>query len=220
MRGRRVTDDDKKQIIALRKVGHSLPEIGRITHRGNSTVFPLVRGVVVKEPFLSILREKQGGSKARARKRWAQATVDATQRIGTLSERDKLLILAALYWGEGNKSQLNMINSDPAMVHVFITCLKTLGVQEKDLLVNARIFSDMDRENVLKFWSRITSVPVSDFRGVEVIHGKEKGKLKYGMCRIRVQKSQAVFKSIMCMVESIKSELKCPRSTMDSAAAS
>ena len=220
MRGRRVTNEDREQIVRLRKIGHSLPEIARITRRGNSTIFPLVRYVIVEEPYLSILRAKQGGSKMRAENKWAHAAAEASQRVGTLSDRDKLLVLAALYWGEGNKTQLNLINSDPALIHVFVTCLKALGVRVSDLRISARIFSDMDREGVLKFWSTITSVPVSEFRGVEIIHGKEKGKLKYGMCRVRVKKSEAFFKAVMSMIECIKSELHCPRSIRDSAAAS
>ncbi len=220
MRGRKVTDADRQQIIELRKTGHSLPEIIRIARRGNSTVFPIVRSVVVKEPYLSILKAKQGGSKERARKMWAVAAADAAKKVGKLSARDKLLILSALYWGEGNKTELNLINGDPALIHVVIACLKSLGVKQKDLRISARIFSDMNRDEVLRFWSGITAVPVSEFRTIEIIHGKEKGKLKYGMCRVRVQKAQTFFKSIMSMIECIKSELNCPRSTMDSAAAS
>ena len=220
MHGRPVTNEDRRQILKLRKTGHSLPEILKITGRGNSTVFSIVRDVIVEEPYLSMLRAKQGGSKVLARKRWELAALDAVKKVGTLSERDKLLILAALYWGEGNKTELNLVNSDPALIHVFIMCLKALGVEQKDIRVSARIFSDMDRNDVLKFWSTITLVPVSEFRTIEVIHGKEKGKLKYGMCRVRVRKAQAFFKSIMSMIECVKSELNCPRSTTDSAAAS
>lgn len=220
MRGRRVTEQDIEEIIGLRKKGHSLPEIRRITGRGNSTIFPLIRDVVVEEPYRAILKAKQGGSKVRAEKKWKHAIVSAHQKIGTISARDKLFIVAALYWGEGNKNELNLINGDPALISAFISCLSGLGVCPDDLRVSVRMYADMERNDVLRFWSRITAVPAADFRAVEVIEGKKKGKLKYGMCRVRVRKSEAIFKEVMSMIECIKFQLHCPRSTMDSAAAS
>lgn len=207
MRGKPLKFSEVHRIKKLRATGHSLPEICKATGRGNSTVFALVRDIVVKEPYLSLLREKQGGSKNRSNKKWVQAAQDAQKYVGQLSPRDRLLILAALYWGEGNKKELNLINGDTKLIAVFIRCLSELGVTNDDLRVSIRTYEDLPRDKVLNFWSALTMVPVVKFRSIEILRGKRQGKLPYGMCRVRVAKSEYVFKSIMSMIESIKSQI-------------
>lgn len=220
MRGRPITLSEIKRIRILRQTGHSLPEIRKIVGRGNSTVHKLIKNIVVAEPYASLLRAKQGGSKARSVNHWGQAVQDAQNRIGRISHRDRILILAALYWGEGNKSELNLINSDPELVRVFISCLRDIGVRSGDLRVSLRLYEDIPRRKTLLFWSDVVSLPASRFGRVDVLKGNKKGKLKYGMCRVRVKKASRSFKLIMSMIQCLKSGIISPRSSMDRTAAS
>ena len=219
MRGRPLAPNDIKSIRALRRTGHSLPEIRKIVGRGSSTVYKIIKDVVVVEPYASVLRKKQGGSKLRSVNHWNQAAQDAQRRIGKISHRDRMLVLAALYWGEGNKTELNLINSDPELVRVFITCLRDIGIKSENLRVSLRLYEDIPRGKASLFWSNIVSVPVSRFGRIDVLKGNKKGKLEYGMCRVRVRRGGPYFKLIMSMIKSIKSEIS-PRSSMDRTAAS
>ena len=219
MRGKPVTKEDVLRIKSLRRRGYSLPEIRRAVRRGNAVVHQHIQGVKVIEPYLSILRAKQGGSKIRAQKAWSNARNEAIAMLhGDL--RDSLLILASLYWGEGNKSELNLINSDSNMVRLFVVLLHSIGVERRDLKVSARAFDDLPVDNILKFWSKITNVPVSRFGKTDVLTGKKKGKLRFGMCRIRVRKSAKYFKLIMSVIDLLKSGNIPPRSSTDRTAAS
>ena len=202
-----VEADVIKKIIELRRTGHSLPEIRKATGKGNSTVFKYIKNVKVLQKYSSILKAKQGGSIERAKRDWLQASQHARDLIGHLTERDKLFILACLYWGEGTKKyDLNLNNSDPSLIKVFVECLKVIGVRNEDLRITLRIYEDMDRSKVINFWSKLLSLPKEKILGINILTGKKEGKLKYGMCRVRVTKGAAHFKLIMSMIDLIKSD--------------
>ncbi len=199
------------KIISLRETGHSLPEIRKITGKGSSTVFKYIQGVKVLSKYEDILRIKQGGSAGRAKKKWEEASVRARSLIGTITERDRLFILTCLYWGEGTKKRdLSLNNSDPVLIKTFVRCLNSIGVSKKDLRITLRIYEDIDRAAAINFWSRLLEIPKNKILGVNLMFGKKKGKLKYGMCRVRVTKGGSYFKLIMSMIDLIKSDFMPP----------
>lgn len=191
-------------MVSLRQTGHSLPEICKITSRGNATVFRYVNNIKVLPEYVEILKSKQGGSKNRAIKDWDNSAKRAEKFLNIINSRDKLLILAALYWGEGTKRELNIINSDPELLRVFVECLTEIGVTRDKLRVTLRIYEDMAEEEIRRYWAHVLSIPEDSIISVNVLKGKKDGKLKYGMCRIRVTKGAPHFKLIMSMVELIK----------------
>jgi hypothetical protein len=72
----------------------------------------------------------------------------------------------------------------------------------------------MDAKKCLNFWSKVVNLPKEQFQHVSVLAGKKKGKLEFGMCRVRVSKGgdllkkiQAVNKVFSSLVES-KANLK------------
>jgi hypothetical protein len=50
-----------------------------------------------------------------------------------------------------------------------------------------------------------TFLPKDFIKNINVIKGKKIGKLKYGMCRLRVKKVGRYFKLIISMIDLIKS---------------
>ena len=216
---KRISVAEIKRIRDLRRSGHSLPEIRRIVGRGAGTIFRYAHAVEVEPKFVPSLRLKQGGSRARSEHNWAVATAHATKLVDNLTSRDKLFLLAGLYWGEGTKRELNIINGDPSLLSVFLECLYTLGVDKGNLRISLRLFEDIERRKAILFWSRRLDVPSAVIHVSEVSKGKKSGKLAHGMCRIRVRRSGPHFKLIMSVIESIKSEIS-PRSSMDRTAAS
>lgn len=204
MRGRVLSQKKIKKIISLRKTGHSLPEIQKITGKGSSTVFKYVKDVKVLPQYADILRIKQGGSKARSERKWQIAKEEAKKIIPTLTRKEKLLVLASLYWGEGTKRELNIINGDPELVRVSARCLEELGVKRQDFIVTIRIFEDMNKTSIVHFWKKLLKIKPKQIININILHGKKYGTLPYGMCRLRVRKAAPHFKLLMSMINLVK----------------
>lgn len=112
--------------------------------------------------------------------------------------------MSALYWGEGNKKDFNLINSDPDLIKVFVKGLKDLfGIPANKLKISIRIYEDLDKIKCLNFWSGITKVPVHKFVSVNVLKGKKKGKLNNGMCRVRVEKGGNLLKYMLAIRDEV-----------------
>ena len=207
MNGKPITKKEIDDIIFLRKTGHSLTEIRNITKRGNSSVFKHINGVQVLPEYASILRRKQGGTSNKANGEWRQSQIEARRILGgSISREQRLCILLALYWGEGNKRELSMINSDPGLIKVFIECLYDLGVPKEKIKINLRLYNTINKEYALEFWSNFLSIEKSMIQCNDIIQGNKIGKLKYGMCRVRVAKSAPYFKLLMSLISHVKEQ--------------
>lgn len=207
MRGKLVTKSEIDKIKSLRETGHSLQEICKVLKRGNSTVHRFAKNVTILPEYTNILRQKRGGSINRAKKFWKIANDKAVSLLKQINKRDKLFILAALYWGEGTKRELNIINGDPKLIQVFIACLEEIGIGRKDLRVTLRIYGDLEIKKAKEYWAKICGINTKKILNVNILNGKKTGKLPYGMCRVRVTKSAGSFKLIMSMIDFIKTKI-------------
>ncbi len=197
----KTSEKDIAEIIRLRKSGLSLDSIHKIIPKGKTTIFTYIKDVKVD------FNLRKTGSARKAKRDWDASRLTASKLIRNISLEGEMLILACLYWGEGNKSELNLINSDPNLIRIFVNCLKKLGIRNEDLLVSARIYEDLNPEKVKTFWSKNLGIDKSLIRSINVLPGKKTGKLEYGMCRVRVKKGARYFKIIMSMIDLIKSQL-------------
>lgn len=72
-----------------------------------------------------------------------------------------------LFWGEGNKASKNSVrlaNTDPDLLKAFMRFLITLcGVRRDDLHFNLQIFSDIDPDDALNYWTATLDVRPSQF---------------------------------------------------------
>jgi len=204
MGGKRITQNNKLEILALRQKGHSYSEIRKKFNVSKSTLSLLLGKLKLENPAVELLLAKKYRSKAMAAKEWQDAKDWAKNKIGKLNDRDKLLIMAMLYWGEGTKRELNIINGDPAMLVVFISCLRNMGIKEEDITVALRIFDVNKKSEMVNFWAKILSINKASITRFEIIEGKKTAKLPYGMCRIRLRKSALYFKRIMSMISEVK----------------
>lgn len=201
---RLVTEETKQKIKTLRQKGWSLPEIKKETGVGYGTVFRYIQGVQILSEYLTSWKGKQGGSVKRMELAQKDAAEKARLLVLRLTKKEKLIFLTALYWGEGNKKDFIFTNSDPEMIRVFTQGLtKLLGISKDGLKVSIRIFEDLNRNSCLKFWSKVTGVPVRKFVSINVLKGKKAGKLEHGMCRVRIKKGGTMLKYI----SAIKSEI-------------
>lgn len=199
--------DSINRIITLRKTGHSLLEIKKLTKHSASTVFKYIKGVRIPSDYIEILKSKQGGSKRRAKDDWIKSRNEIKDRLGLISNRDKLIFLAGIYWGEGTKRELNLINGDPYLIKSFIKGLMILGVKKKDIKLNFRIFEGMNENSVINFWKNFLKINNRENIGwSEFVRGNNKKRLPNGMCRVRVIKSGHYFKLLMSMIDFIKQQ--------------
>ena len=184
---RKLSQNKINEITLLRATGNSIPEIARRTLVGKTTVQRYVRNVQIPEVYLSSLKERQGGSKARAHAMRENVLEEAMNKVGFITKRDYLFLLIGLYWGEGTKRDFCIINSDPLLIQTFILCVKELGIPKHRLSLSLRVHSDISIPKAKKFWANTTTVSAKNIEYVEVIEGKKKGKHPYGMCRVRIR---------------------------------
>lgn len=182
----RIAVDLQKRIVSERKQGKSIPEISKELHISKTTVQRYVQSVRVTGKNLRRLKERQGGSKERAAALRENIMLEVAQHIGSLSVRDRQMLLFGLYWGEGTKRDFGLINSDPKLIQTFIASLSTLGITKSRLSLSIRVHEGINIAETKSYWSKVTAIPESRINFVEIIQGNKKGKLPYGMCRVRV----------------------------------
>ncbi len=77
------------------------------------------------------------------------------------------LLAAILFWCEGSKGNLTKVgftNSDPVMARLFLKCLrKGFKIKEEKFRIVVHLHSYHDEETQIKFWSRVTNIPVNQF---------------------------------------------------------
>lgn len=102
------------------------------------------------------------------------------------------IVLITLYWCEGSKNrkgELSFGNSDPRIIKLFLKSLRgCYAVDESKLRCTLQCRADQNIQELEKYWSKITGVPLSQFYKAKVDKrtiGKPSKKLDYkGVCRI------------------------------------
>ena len=217
MNGKKVNLDEIRKIKLLRSKGYSIIEISNQIKRPKTTVFRYIQNVQILPEFLKNWAGKRGGSKKRKILKETKSFQEAKELIRELSNKEKLILLSALYWGEGSKKDFGLSNTDPNLIRVFINCLKDVfEIDETKLRVSIRIYQDLDKNKCLDFWSKVTDIKKENFVNVNILAGKKKGKLKYGMCRVRVTKGGDFLKKIVG-VNKVITDLIVPIAQLDRA---
>lgn len=103
------------------------------------------------------------------------------------------IIGVTLYWCEGYKTErsttVDFANSDPQMIAVFTKFLRTIcGVSEKRLRVYLYQYSNQNTDMLIRFWSRVTSIPPCQFTKPYIrrdFREDKKDKMPHGLIHIR-----------------------------------
>jgi len=122
----------------------------------------------------------------------------AKKEIGKIAKRDLLMLGIGLYMGEGTKSQesIRIINSDPEIIKTAIVWFQEIcGVPKENFRLSIHLYPDHNEKEVLKFWSKITGIPLSQFGKTQVDRRKKKGKgrirkLPFGTAHLKVVAGQ------------------------------
>lgn len=130
-------------------------------------------------------------------------------KVGKLSDRELMLVSAALYWAEGQKvfnnkrggyPYLCFSNSDPQMLLLFLEFLeRLLSVSRKEVRCEVHIQPNLSGAKSLAYWHRTIGIPINRLRVYKVIsrssnQKRPKNILPYGTVHIRVNGRRKFFK--------------------------
>lgn len=167
---------EQQRARELRAQAWTLGEIAAELGVSRSSASVWVRGV----PFDEAVRAERSGANRRrgARRRGPNALArrkqgeidrllaEGRERIGHLSERDLLIAGAALYAGEGGKTDGSVVfaNSDVRLVVLFLRFLRAyFDIDETRLRVRVYLHAGLDLDAAVRFWSQATGIPAEQF---------------------------------------------------------
>lgn len=203
------------EIKKLRQLGHSISEISSIVNCGEGTAFTYAKNVKILPKYYPLWLEKCNSSKFLADQRLKCAAQKAKKLLKYVTIRDLILIGTMLYWAEGAKRDFTFSNTDPEMIKIFVYILRIVfKIKNEQFHISLRIYEDLNKKQCLQYWSKITGVALNSKTFVDVLRGSKKGKLKYGMCRIRVKKGCIILKEFSAIIKRL-CFLLSPHSSMD-----
>ena len=212
----------RENAIALRRAGKSRREIKEILgFIGNSTLNQLLEA----EPLPP---ERAGPRYAESRRRaadgvqryWAaeRAAREATRaaistaaaaQIGRPTDREIIIAGAIAYWCEGAKSKpyrideyVRFVNSDPALIKLFLTFLDKAGVSRQRLRYCVQIHESADVEAATSYWAKVTGAAPDQFMRPALKHHTPRTSRKgdnsgyHGCLRVSVSKSSELYREI------------------------
>ena len=137
--------------------------------------------------------------------------------VGKLSERDKFLAGVALYFAEGNKSGSNVAfsNADAKSIAFMMYWLRRVcNVVESKFRCNIYLHDNLDEKKAKKFWSRVTHIPLAQFRKTYIVENRKnrlrKTRHEYGVCRIIVS-DVVLHRRIMGWISGLFKSIHIPR---------
>ena len=98
-----------------------------------------------------------------------------------------------LYWAEGSKEEREIVdisNSDPRLIQLALRWLRVVcEVPDEKIRIQMHIHTDLDLEECIQFWSRVTGLPRNQFQKTQIklsSLGHRKKRLYFGTIKIRV----------------------------------
>jgi hypothetical protein len=129
--------------------------------------------------------------------------------LAELSERELLVLGVGLYWAEGTKSKpwrpskrVVFVNSDPAMIRVFLAWLRMLGIGPEECIFRVYIHESADVAGAERFWAGVVGVPVENLlRTARKKHNPQTvrhnvGETYRGCLNINVRRSTELYERI------------------------
>lgn len=215
---RRIPEKIIQEIQNYRRLGYSLPEIARLVSASRSGIYRHIRNLAILAENLPEWSIKRGGSHKIKLQKQQYLNAEISQLIPILTKQQKPLCLSALYWAEGCKKDFSLCNTDPKLIQTLINFMRDCFKLPNDRFrVSSRTYEDLDQEKCSEFWSNTVNIAKCDFHSINVLQGKKKGKLQYGMCRVRVTNGGGLLKTISAVNNVVASFAVAPVAQMDRA---
>jgi hypothetical protein len=176
-------DELRGQAVELRAAGRSVPQIAAALGVSKSTAYLWTKDMPLdKTPadaqerrrrHMESMREARWGPYRKERDAARAASAERLgEWVGELSDRELILIGAVAYWCEGAKEKpwtesthgLLYINSDPALILLFLRYVELLGVHRTALTYRLSIHESADIAAATRWWADVVGVPAESFR--------------------------------------------------------
>ena len=165
---------ERQEAITLRNRGLSYSQIKNKLGINKSTLsywlrdMPLSKGRIRELQFNEAVIEKIRATKLKKRETRLSAVLDRfRENLGDFSDREILISGFFLYWAEGGKTRpytVVLANTDPAMIRFYLRWLTILGAPVEKSVIRLHLYSDMDVEKEMRYWSKVLDVPKNRFR--------------------------------------------------------
>jgi len=190
----------KKQATRLREKGYSYGMIVEKLGISKSTLSCWFKDLPFTPNKDAIERIKQGPFKSgqlrhnQRVRNTIQIKEAAKNELGKISKRDLWMLGIGLYIGEGDKAyeMVRIINSDPKVIKLSIKWFKDIcELQNKNVVITLHLYPDNNIARCIKYWSKTTSIPTTQFRKSQVdIRSNKVSKkskmLPYGTAQISI----------------------------------
>lgn len=212
----RAKDDLREKARELRQRGWTYNEIQAELGCSKSSVSLWVRDLPKPEPRYTPEEHRALMQAGLARLRSAQddqrrrIKESAAQEISALTDRELFIAGVALYWAEGQKSKPHQrreavvfVNSDPAVIEVYLAWLDLLGVNRERLGFRVMIHETADVAAAERHWADLVGVDVSALQRTTLKKHNPKtvrkntGDAYHGCLVIRVQQAAELY----CRIE-------------------
>jgi hypothetical protein len=171
---------DKQKAINLRKQGKTYGQIKNALNISKSTLSDWLSKYPLNKEQLSSLGENRKYSrqvaiekttftKQKKRQSRIQAAYEEQKKYWvSLSQKELEIAGLFLYWGEGSKRLNGSVfinNTDPNVLKFALYWyVKGLRIPKEKIKVDLHLYSDMNIQEEISFWSRTLKLPVSQFR--------------------------------------------------------
>ncbi len=167
--------DLRATAIELRRKGKSYSQIKEAIPVSKSTLSVWLKDMPLSKQKIKELRDSNPQRIERFRntmllkkeERLLKSYIFAKKQIRKLSKREIILAGIFLYFGEGSKTTkatTALTNTNPWALKFFIKWLHCHDVDPTRIKVKLHLYSDMDVEKQLNYWSKILSLPKKQFR--------------------------------------------------------
>lgn len=172
---------DRERAIKLREEGNTYGDIKKALNVAKSSLSDWLSNYPLTPKQISALERNKKNKKFLAiektiitkqikrQKRLSDVYEEQREKWIKLNKNKDELELAGLffYWGEGNKrldGPVSISNTDPeALKFILQWFTKGLEVPQDKIKVNLQLYSDMNENEAIQFWSKELNLPLSQF---------------------------------------------------------
>ena len=206
----RAKDAERERARALRLNGKTYKQIRAELGVSTATLSMWLRDLPHPEPDRAAhAAHMRGIVTARTDARRTSEKAAAFAEIGGVSDRELMLLGAALYWAEGTKDKpysrrerIIFINSDAGMIRLFLRWLDLLGVEEARRQYRVSIHETADVAEAEDYWRSVIGLPETRFRKGTLKRHNPKTKRKqvgsdyHGCLTIEVLRSSTLYRQV------------------------
>ncbi|MBU0668283.1 hypothetical protein KJ835_04130, partial [Patescibacteria group bacterium] len=167
----------RRKAVALRKAGYSYSLIQQKVPVSKSTLsywlseIKYIPNELVKARVNSALLKSSITRHERRMNEVKKIKKKAKNTFLSFSKRDMFLFGLGIYLGEGAKmsQRVRIINANPQVIRFMVRWLaEVFEIPVKNLSLTIHLYPDCNVDESLKYWSKITKIPIKQFRKTQI----------------------------------------------------